>query len=141
MSLVRVLVAEGVECWRRFVSSMLRKVPSFEIICEVSDGLKAVQQAEKLQPTVVLLDIGLPGLNGIEAGGWIRKLVPETKIVFLSEQFDRDIVEAALNLRAGGYVLKSDAGRDLVTAIYIVVRGEKFASHQLACHGLIKVLR
>ena len=61
--------------------------------------------------------------------------------MFLSEQFDRDIVEAALNLGAGGYVLKSDAGRDLVTAIYIVVRGEKFVSHQLACHGLIKVLR
>jgi len=67
MSVVRVLVVDDVEDWRRFVSSMLR-VESFEIVGDASDGLMAVQLAEQMQPTVVLLDIGLPGLDGIKAG-------------------------------------------------------------------------
>jgi DNA-binding NarL/FixJ family response regulator len=137
MSLVRVLVVDDVEGWRLFVSSLLQEEPMFEIICQVSDGLKAVQMAEKLQPTVVLLDIGLPGLNGIEAGGWIRKRAPDVKLVFVSQEFDPDIVRAALQLGAWGYVLKSDAGQELVAAIHSVVRGEKFVSRGLAGYGLL----
>jgi two-component system, NarL family, nitrate/nitrite response regulator NarL len=141
MSRIRVLVVDDVECWRCSISSTLSRVASFEIISEVSDGLKAVQQAETLKPAVVLLDIGLPGLNGIEAGGWIRKLVPACKIVFLTEQFDPDIVKAALNLRAEAYVLKSDIAKDLVNAIHVVAQGEKFVSRQLMGRGLIEVSR
>jgi DNA-binding NarL/FixJ family response regulator len=115
---------------------LLQEEPLFEIICQVSDGLEAVRMAEKLQPTVVLLDIGLPGLNGIEASGWIRKLAPDVKLVFVSQEFDPDIVRAALQLGAWGYVLKSDAGQELVAAIHSVVRGEKFVSRGLANYGL-----
>jgi DNA-binding NarL/FixJ family response regulator len=133
MSVVRVLVVDDVTDWRRFVSSILRE-EHFEIIGEASDGLKAVQLAEQMQPTVVLLDIGLPGQDGIQAGGWICKVAPEVKIVFVSQEFDPDIVRAAIQLGAWAYVLKSDAVGDLVNAIYTVVRGKKFVSRGLAHH-------
>jgi two-component system nitrate/nitrite response regulator NarL len=135
MSMVSILVVDDIDSWRRFVTSTLGQEPSFEIICEVSDGVKAVQMAEQLQPTVVLLDIGLPRLNGIEAGKWIREVAPNAKIVFLSEQLDSDIIQAALKLGAGGYVLKSDAAKDLVAAIHAVVRGKKFVSARLTGHA------
>jgi len=131
MSLIRILVVDDVKDWRVSVSSMLQAEPSFEIVSESSDGLKAVQAAEKLQPTVVLLDIGLPGLNGIQAGGWIRRVAPSAKIVFVSMERDPDIVEAAWRLGACGYVLKFDAARELVAAIHSVIRGEKFLSRSL----------
>jgi NarL family two-component system response regulator LiaR len=127
MSVVRVLVVDDVEDWRRFVSSMLRAEP-FEIVGEASDGLMAVHLAEQMQPTVVLLDIGLPGLDGIKAGAGIRRVAPDAKIVFVSQEFDPDIIRAALQLGAWGYVLKSDAARELVKAINAVVGGKDFVS-------------
>jgi len=136
MSLIRVLLVDDVECWRLFVSSMLRADPSFEVF-ETSDGLKAIQAVEKLQPTVVLLDIGLPGLNGIQAAGWMRRVAPSAKIVFVSMERDPDIVDAARQLGAWGYVLKSDAARELVAAIHSVVRGEKFLSRSLDGHRFL----
>jgi DNA-binding NarL/FixJ family response regulator len=116
---------------------MLRTEASFEVVYETSDGLKAVQAAQKLQPAVVLLDIGLPGLNGIQAGAWIRQVSPFAKIVFVTMERDPDIVEAAWRLGARGYVLKSDAGRELVAVIHSVVRGEKVLSHGLDGHRFI----
>jgi DNA-binding NarL/FixJ family response regulator len=77
--LVRVLVVDDFEAFRRFVASILQKQPELQIICEVSDGLKAVQEAEELQPDLVLLDIGLPKLNGIEAARRICKLSPRCR--------------------------------------------------------------
>jgi DNA-binding NarL/FixJ family response regulator len=137
VSSIRILLVDDVESWRLSVSSMLLAEPSFEVVFEASDGLKAVQAAERLQPSVVLLDIGLPGLNGIQAGGWIRRVAPCAKIVFVSMERDPDIVEAAWRLGARGYVLKSDAARDLVAAIHSAVRGEKFLSRSLDGHRFI----
>jgi DNA-binding NarL/FixJ family response regulator len=134
MSVVRVLVVDDVEDWRRFVSSMLRAEP-FEIVGEASDGLMAVQLAEQMQPTVVLLDIGLPGLDGIKAGAGIGRVAPDAKIVFVSQEFDSDIIRAALQLGAWGYVLKSDAARELVKAINTVLSGKDFVSSSLASGG------
>ena len=130
MTLVRILIVDDFAEWCTFARSILRNEPSFDVVCEVSDGLKAVQSAEALRPTVVLLDIGLPRLNGIEAGGWIRKLSPESKIVFVSERYDPDVVKAALHL-GSGYVLKSDAAGDLIAAIHAAVQGHKYVSKQL----------
>jgi DNA-binding NarL/FixJ family response regulator len=135
MSVVRVLVVDDVEDWRRFVFSMLRAEP-FEIVGEASDGLMAVQLAEQMQPTVVLLDIGLPGLDGIKAAAGIRRVAPDAKIVFVSQQFDPDIVRAALQLGAWGYVLKSDAVRELVKAINTVLSGKDFVSSSVSYHDL-----
>lgn len=136
MSLVRVLVVDDVEDWRRSISSMLGAEP-FEITGEASDGLMAVQLAEQLQPTVVLLDIGLPGLDGMKAGAGIRAVAPYAKIVFVSQESDPDIVRATLLLGAWAYVLKSDAAQELAEAIHSVVRGKKFVSRSLAGHGFI----
>ena len=131
MSVVRVLVVDDVEDWRRFVSSMLRAEP-FEIVGEASDGLMAVHLAEQMQPTVVLLDIGLPGLDGIKAGARIRRVAPDAKIVFVSQEFDPDIIRAALQLGAWGYLLKSDAARELVKAINTVLSGKDFVSSSVS---------
>ncbi|MGA9813310.1 MAG: response regulator transcription factor, partial [Terriglobales bacterium] len=84
MPSVRVLVVEDYEPFRRSVCSMLETRPELQVIGEVSDGLEAVYQAEKLQPDLIVLDIGLPLQNGIEAARQIRELSPNSKVLFLS---------------------------------------------------------
>ena len=84
MSSVRVLVVEDFEPFRRFVCSTVGDSSELQVICEVSDGLEAVQKAKELQPDLILLDIGLPNLNGIAAARQIRKLSPQSKILFVS---------------------------------------------------------
>jgi DNA-binding NarL/FixJ family response regulator len=111
MSSVRVLTVDDFEAWRCLVRSTLKKNSGFQIIGEVSDGLEAVQKAEELKPDLIVLDIGLPTLNGIEAGRQIRKLSPKSKILFLSENHSPAVAKAALDTGASGYVVKSDAGR------------------------------
>ncbi|HEY3620467.1 MAG TPA: response regulator, partial [Candidatus Sulfotelmatobacter sp.] len=82
-SRVRILVVDDCEQWRHYICSTLKTKPELHIIGEVSDGLEAVQAAQELEPNLILLDIGLPTLNGIEAARRIRKLAPESKIIFL----------------------------------------------------------
>jgi DNA-binding NarL/FixJ family response regulator len=92
----------------------------------VSDGLEAVQKALERKPDLILLDIALPSLNGIEAARRIRKLVPESKIIFLSQESSADLVQEALSLGAHGYVVKAKAGSELLTAVETVISGKKF---------------
>lgn len=127
---VRIVVAEDTELWRDYISSMLLQEPSFEIICEVVDGLQAVQAAEQHQPTIALLDIGLPRLTGIDAARSIKALSPNTAVLFLSGEQDVEVIQTALDL-GSGYVLKSDAASDLIAAIHAVARGDTFISRQL----------
>lgn len=136
---IRVLVAEDYAPFRRFLASTIQNRPGLQIICEVEDGLEAVQKAETLQPELVLLDIGLPRLNGIEAAKQMRKLSPNSKILFVSQESSADIVQAALDTGAGGYVVKTDAGRELVPALDAVLRGQTFVSKSLAGHGFTKI--
>ena len=131
-SSLRVLVVENFEAFRRVVASILQKQPELQIICEVSDGLEAVQRAETLQPDLILLDIGLPNLNGIEAAVRIRQVAPGAKIVFLTQNSDKEIVAAALSTGAHGYVLKKDAGRELLTGVARVLTGNDFVSSGIA---------
>jgi DNA-binding NarL/FixJ family response regulator len=125
---MRVLVVEDFEPFRSFVCSALRQKPELDVVCEVSDGLAAVQKAEELKPDLVLLDIGLPGLNGIEAGRQIRKLVPNAKIIFLTQESSEDVVQEALRLGALGYVVKTRAGSDLMPAVEAVLQGKQYVS-------------
>jgi len=106
------------------------------VIGEVSDGLEAVQQAEELQPDLILHDIALPILNGIEAARRIRKVSPASRILFVSENRSTDAEEA---LRAGGlgYVVKSDAEKDLLPGIDAALHGKRFISASLAGHFLV----
>ena len=129
---IRVLIVEDFEPFRRFVASILQKQPELQIICEVSDGLAAVQKAEELQPDLIVLDIGLPKLNGIEAARRIRRLSPNSKILFLSENRSWDIAEEALRTGAGGYVVKSEAAGELLLAVNAVLGGKRFVSASLA---------
>jgi DNA-binding NarL/FixJ family response regulator len=132
MALARILVVEASEDWRKLIFSLLREDPSFEIVGEASDGMQAVQMAGEMQPTAILLDIGLPRLNGIQAAAWIRKVAADAKIIFVSQEFDPDILDGAMRLGASGFVLKSDAGEALIPAIRAVIRDEKFMSAGLS---------
>jgi DNA-binding NarL/FixJ family response regulator len=129
-SSIRVLVVDDSEAFRRFVCSTVQGIPDMQIISEVSDGLEAVRKAEELQPDLITLDIGLPNLNGIEAARQIRKLSPESKILFISQESSIDVVFETLSLGARGYVMKSDPGTELVTAVKAVLRDERFVSRR-----------
>jgi DNA-binding NarL/FixJ family response regulator len=129
--LVRILLVDDNEPWRHWVRSMLTNHAGLRIVCEVSDGIEAVQKAKELQPDLILLDIGLPRLNGIEAAGQIRQVSADSDILFLSQNHDADIVQAALSTSARGYVLKVRAARELAAAIEAVLRGERFIGRGL----------
>ncbi len=125
---VRILVVEDYEPFRRFISSTLHQMPGLQVIGEASDGLEAVQKAEELQPDLIVLDLGLPTLNGMEAARRIRKLSPESKILFLSQESSPDVVQEALRLGALGYVVKARAGSELLAAVEAVRQGRQFIS-------------
>jgi DNA-binding NarL/FixJ family response regulator len=118
---MRVLVVEDFAPFRQFVTSTLGKAPDVDVICEVSDGLEAVQKAEELKPDLILLDIGLPTLNGIEAARQIRKLSPESTIVFVSQESSADVVQEALSLGASAYVVKARAAIELLPVVSAVL--------------------
>jgi DNA-binding NarL/FixJ family response regulator len=107
--------------------------PELQVISEASDGLEAVQKAAELQPGLIVLDIGLPSLNGIEAARRIRKLSPQSTILFLSQESSAEIVREALCLGALGFVIKVHAARDLLIAVETVLRNEQFVSSTLEC--------
>jgi len=107
-----------------------------QIIGEAVDGLEAIQKAQQLKPDLILLDIGLPTLNGIETARRIRELSPKSKILFVSENRSGDIVEEALRTGAGGYVVKSDAAGELLPAVEAVLKGKRFVSASLAGNDL-----
>jgi DNA-binding NarL/FixJ family response regulator len=130
---IRILHVDDFEPWRRTVCSLLQEEPEMQIICEVSDGLAAVQSANELKPDLILLDLGLPKLNGIDAARKIRKLSPKSKILFLSQESSPDVVRRALRLGAG-FVVKTDAGKELLPAIEAVILDEQYLSSKAAGH-------
>jgi two-component system, NarL family, nitrate/nitrite response regulator NarL len=131
MSLSKILVVDDHEPFRRLICSMLEQQSEAQTVEQVSDGLEAVQIAEKFQPDLVLLDIGLPRLNGIKAAPRLRQLVPNAKILFVSQESSGDVVRAALDLGGVGYVHKSSVHDDLVPAIEAVLAGKQFVSSHL----------
>jgi len=127
-SSIRVMVVEDFDSFRAFVCSTLERKPELRVICEVSDGLRAVEKAQELKPDIILLDIGLPTLNGIDAARRIRGLVPESKIIFSTQETSPEFVQEAMRLGAWGYVFKTRASGDLLSAIEAVLSGERFVS-------------
>ena len=127
-------MVEDYEPVRRFICSMLRERPGFQVVEEVTDGLEAVQKAGELQPDLIMLDIGLPSLNGIEAARRIRKLFPKIKILFVSQESSAVVVQEALALGALGYVVKVHAGSELLAAVEAVLQGRQFISSGLSGH-------
>jgi DNA-binding NarL/FixJ family response regulator len=123
---IRILVVDDFQGFRQFISTTLQQRPEWQVIGEVWDGLEAVQKAKELKPDLILLDIGLPTLNGIEAARRIRKLSPKSRILFVSQESSADVVQEALSTGAEGYVVKADAGGELLPAVNAVLRGERF---------------
>ena len=124
-------MVDDFEPFRRFVRSTLRKKPSWVIVGEVADGLEAVRRAKELKPDLILLDIGLPTLNGIEAARRIHKLSPESKILFVSQESDAEVVQEAFRVGGSGYVVKASVGIDLIAAVEVVIDGGNFVSRSL----------
>jgi DNA-binding NarL/FixJ family response regulator len=116
------------DVFHQVVRSILAENPKLQIVGDASDGLEGVQKALELRPDLILMDIGLPSINGIEAARQIRKLVPDSKIIFVSQESSAEVVQEALSLEASGYVLKALAGRDLLTAVQAVLLRKKFVS-------------
>jgi CheY-like chemotaxis protein len=125
---ISILLVDDFEPWRRLVCSIVKKERSLEITCEASDGLEAVQKAEELRPDLILLDIGLPRINGIEAARRIRHVSPDSKIVFLTMDNSPDVAQEALSTGAQGFVHKIRAQSELIPAIELVLRRQPVPS-------------
>ncbi len=119
------------EPFREFVRTSLSTRPDIRIVGEASNGLDAVQMAEELRPALIVLDIGLPSLNGMEVARRIRKLSPQSTILFLSQESSADVVQEALSLGALGFVIKARAASDLLIAVEAVLHNRQFVSSNL----------
>jgi DNA-binding NarL/FixJ family response regulator len=128
MSSIRIFVVDDFEPFRQFVCATLGERNDLQIVGEAADGLEAVQKAVELKPDLILMDIGLPSLNGLEAARRILELVPESKIIFLSQESSAELVQEALDLGAWGYVVKAKAASGLMLAVDAVILGKKFVS-------------
>jgi DNA-binding NarL/FixJ family response regulator len=122
------MIVEGFKPFRRLVLAKLKEKPELQVICEVSDGMEAVRKAVELRPDLILLAIGLPTLNGIEAARLIRELVPESKIIFSTVHTSPEFIQEGMRLGASGYVFKARAAVDLLPAIDAVLSGKRFVS-------------
>jgi DNA-binding NarL/FixJ family response regulator len=124
-----VIVVDDFEPFRKFIRTTLKARPDIQVIAEVSDGLEAVRKSEELQPDLIVLDIGLPTLNGIEAARRILKVSPHSKILVVSQESSLDVIEEAFNSGAMGYVVKTRVATDLLTAVEVVSQGGRFVSN------------
>jgi DNA-binding NarL/FixJ family response regulator len=127
----KILVVEDFDRFRQAIVLSLKQRVEFQLIYEASNGLEAVERAEKLEPDLILLDIGLPHVDGIEAARRIRKVSPNSKILFVSQESSADVVQEALHLGAQGYLLKADAAGELLPAVDAVLQGRQYLSRHL----------
>lgn len=132
---IRVLIVDDYEPFRKFLLLVLKTRQDLEVVSEASDGMQAVAKAQELQPDLILLDIGLPKLNGIEVANNLRQASLSSKIVFVSQESSIEMVREALKTGALGFVVKTDAGRELLGAIDTVVAGGQFVSSDVTAHG------
>ena len=127
MSKVKIVVIDDYEPWRRFVASTLEERPELQIVGEAADGLEAVKRVQQFRPELILLDIGLPKLNGIDAARRIRERAPNTRILFCSQNRSRDIAGEAMQT-GDAYVVKAGGAGELLAAVDAVLQGKRFVS-------------
>lgn len=126
-----ILVVDDHAQWRDTICSMLKTYADCGLLCEAGDGIEAVQRATELKPQLILLDLELPYLNGIETARQIMQSAPDSAILFVSMNNSPDVVWEALNTGAKGYLLKVDAGSELWPAIEAVLHNKQYLSHGL----------
>ena len=130
---IRILVVEDFRPFRALIRSLLGENGQFQVLGEASDGLEAVEKAQRLVPDVILMDIGLPRLNGFDAARQIRKLQPSAKIVFLSQETAFAVAQAAFGIGALGYIVKDRAGTELFMGLRAILADRQFLSSGVAC--------
>jgi DNA-binding NarL/FixJ family response regulator len=128
---VRVLIADDFEAWRDQVRLILARRADLAIVGEARDGVEAIQKAHELQPDLILLDVSMPRLNGIEAARQMREVALKSLILFLTLQCSSDIAQEAMNAGAQGYLIKTDAESELLPAIEALLQGGQFISSRL----------
>jgi len=126
MGPIRLLIADDHEIVRKGLRAVLEARQGWVVAAEASDGREALQKVEEVLPHVTILDISMPSMNGLEAAREIRKRVPETKILFLSVHDSDQLIQKVLESGARGYISKSDAARDLVTAVDALLCNKTF---------------
>jgi DNA-binding NarL/FixJ family response regulator len=132
MSKIRVLIADDHELIRQGVRSILHSERDAQVVGEAVTGLQAVEQTQKLKPDVVVMDLAMPELDGIEATRQIRAANPSTQVIVLTMHDSEIMVRRVLNAGAGGYVLKSELANKLKTALRVVYRGRRYLSRQMS---------
>lgn len=137
----RILVADDHEVVRRGLCALLQAQPDWEVCGEAGDGREALEKTQKLKPDVVILDIGMPSLNGLEATRQILKINPQTRILILTLHDSDQVVREVLNAGARGFLLKSDAARDLVAAVEALRRDKTYFTSKVAAMVLEGFLR
>ena len=126
MAGIRILLADDHEFVRRGVRSLIEMQPGWKIVAEAADGQAAVEKSKELKPDIVILDIGMPRLNGLEAARRVRAVSPQTKVLILSMHDSENLAKSVVESGARGYISKADAARDLVLAIEALERGKVF---------------
>jgi DNA-binding NarL/FixJ family response regulator len=132
MPLQRVLLVEDFHTFRRAIRTLLEQHTGLQVVGEATDGEEAIQLAAKLLPDLILLDINLPKLNGLQVVPYILELSPCSQIVFLTQEPSVEVAEEALRLGARGYVVKTDAGSELLKALEAIARGERYLSREVS---------
>jgi len=132
VNVLRILIADDHEVARKGIRALLENHPGWEVCAEAKDGREAVEFADRLRPDVLLLDIGMPNLNGLDAARQILATNPDARILILTVHDTEQIVREVLAAGARGFLLKSDAGRDLVAAVEALQRRRTFFTSKVA---------
>ncbi|MGB9592185.1 MAG: response regulator, partial [Candidatus Kryptoniota bacterium] len=132
MKKIRVLLADDHAVLRAGIRALLETQPDLEVIGEASEGKMAIQRVRELQPDVIIMDIGMPGLDGLAATRQILSINPKMRILFLTQHENKEYILSAMKLGAAGYVLKRAEGDELVTAIRTVFSGGTFLDPAVA---------
>src|SRR6202167_2968551 len=126
MKTVRILIADDHDLMRRGVRTLLEPHPGWEICGEATTGREAVAKAEELKPNIVILDISMPDLNGVDAAKRIKKASPDTEVLIFSAHYSDQLIRAILEAGVRGYIVKSDSDRDLVIAVETLANHKPF---------------
>ncbi len=128
----KILLADDHAVVRRGLAAIIKKHTSYAVVAEVGDGLETIERARQHKPDLIILDIMMPGLNGLEAIYQIRKFLPDAKILILSIHQDKHFVESAIRVGASGYLLKDGAVEEMVEAIRRIMKGQRYISPALS---------
>jgi DNA-binding NarL/FixJ family response regulator len=125
---IRILVVDDHAVVRNGLRTLLRRRPEWEIVDEAEDGIEAVEKADRLKPDVIVLDVSMPRMNGLEACRLIRKRAPESEVLIVTQHDSPQMMREALGAGARGYVVKSNVARDLLAAVEAVSEHRPFTS-------------